>query len=316
MKSDDRKGSKKMNKEIKKIVKDVKNLAKKLESMIGTGTATERETADSTVQGKFKSRDSGRSDDFKIYENDAASVIVEDTVYPEIDIADFDLNYYLNSGFTIQVQLTRTKDNVTSTCDVTNLPVPADHCHHTSFDDLYFDYLCNMVTTPVYKGQALTCAASERPSTAYCPLLNPTDEAICANQIEILENALDDALRVAESNAADEWDTYFWLLEQMDESGVSIFNNADFLEWVYDHDADNWWCGFDTNQTWDPATQTTLDADGNVVTDTTQVCYTGQDPSLDLTKNARTQKPQNPKTPKPRESVNLQKFESIIISGK
>ena len=88
----------------------------------------------------------------KNYTAAAESVIKEPTWYPQIDIDQFDLSYYLNAGFSVQVQLTRLSDNVTSSCTVEGYEQPADHCHHTTMDDMYFDYLCNMVSDPQWKG--------------------------------------------------------------------------------------------------------------------------------------------------------------------
>lgn len=83
---------------------------------------------------------------------------------------------------------------------------------------------------------------------------------------------------VAGDYVADEWNTYYDLIAQMDETGLSYFTQT-FLDWAYYHDAENPWCAFDSDQTWDPATQTTLEADGSTVA-TADVCYTGQDTSL------------------------------------
>ena len=105
-------------------------------------------------------------------------------------------------------------------------------------------------------------------------------------------------MAVADKNAADEWQVYEDILKHMDEAGISLFQNEDFLNWAYDHDIDNWDCAFGETQTWDYETASTLDASGNVVADevdadgnlvTHNVCYTGQDPNLNMTKNSRTE---------------------------
>jgi hypothetical protein len=88
-----------------------------------------------------------------------------------------------------------------------------------------------------------------------------------------LEKNLSAAMAVADSNAADEWQVYEDILKQMDETGVSLFQNTEFLNWAYDHSVDNWDCGFATSMSWDYETSSTLDADGNTVTE--NVCFTG-----------------------------------------
>jgi len=85
-------------------------------------------------------------DQMKQYKDDnMGASFNEISTLPTISDPDFDLQAALESGASITVEVVRLVDEQIATCDLVEVEKPLDHCPHTPFDDMYYDYLCLMV---------------------------------------------------------------------------------------------------------------------------------------------------------------------------
>lgn len=171
---------------------------------------------------------------------EAESFIQEDTWYPTISDSSNENNMFLladliSSGTAITVQLTKSTDSSTASCELVQVVEPLEHCHHTSFDDLYFDYLCSSVDAVNFGRTQVVCNEASRPSNAYCGPLSEENEATCAAAIEVIESMLFTSIDDAYTSTETEWDRYQSILSVATTNGIDLFWNDDFLDWMMNH---------------------------------------------------------------------------------
>lgn len=163
-------GKKKCEKAVAKLHKSGKTIVKKQgkDATKAAKTATkELTTATKTAVKTQKTAAKTYKDGIKT----GTRAIVDTTVtspYPTyVSTSGFDYKTLTTNLEVITVTVTRIADSATATCQLAPAyETSASGCEYTAFDELWFDYICNM-STFTYKGTTIDCTADDvRPSVS------------------------------------------------------------------------------------------------------------------------------------------------------
>lgn len=162
----------------------------------------------------------------------------EITPLPSISDATFSLAAALDAGETVTIEVTRSKDAVVSTCDLVEAEKPEDHCTQTAFDDVYFEFLDTMPKS----GRTSDEAKERKPSKQHCGTVEDSNDDQCKADMKVLAGQLNAAAKQHDQDMDAVWKLTQNIIKIEKKTGVSVFNNLRFVEWILNHEAELWDC--------------------------------------------------------------------------